>query len=375
MTGCDVCGSRKNDCFFAGDFRINEQLNLIVFHTLFMREHNRLAAALARLNPGWTDDKIYQEARRINVAEYQHVIYKEWLPIIIGNNLMTSYGLLPLTTGFSADYTDTFDPRITNEFATAAFRFGHSLVPATYSSMPAPGSAAKERRINIADIFFKPASMREAGFLDSLVRGMSRQPASAFDNSFVADLRNNLFESAPGRGGLDLVAINVQRGRDHGLPGYNKYREICLGSKAADFSDFTNTISPEKVAILKVIYKTVDDVDLYVGGFLESPHEDSILGPIFKCILGDQFARLKKGDRFFYDLGVDSRLAFNPSQLDQIRRTSLARIICDNTDTVNSIQPLAFKLPTAGKANQLRPCSDPSIPSLDLTVFREQLVF
>ena len=72
---------------------------------------------------------------------------------------------------------------------------------------------------------------------------------------------------------------------------------------------------------------------------------------------------------------MNSRLAFNPSQLDQIRRTSLARIICDNTDTVNSIQPLAFKLPTAGKANQLRPCSDPSIPSLDLTVFREQLVF
>jgi peroxidase len=142
-----------------------------------------------------------------------------------------------------------------------------------------------------------------------------------------------------------------------------------------DWDDFTNTIAPAKVAILKVIYKSVDDVDLYVGGFLETPHEDSILGPIFKCLIGDQFARLKKGDRFFYDLGVDSRLAFRPSQLDQLRRTSLARIICDNTDTVTTIQPLAFKLPTAAKANSLRPCSDPSIPSVDLSVFREQLVF
>jgi peroxidase len=275
------------------------------------------------------------------------------------------------------DYTDTFDPRITNEFATAAFRFGHSMVPATYASVPAaaPNSPTRERRIQLADIFFKPAAMREAGFLDSLVRGMARQPSSAFDNSFVADLRNNLFESAPGRGGLDLVAINVQRGRDHGLPGYNKYREICLGAKAADWADFTNTIAPDRVAILKAIYKTVDDVDLYVGGFLEAPHEDAILGPIFKCILGDQFARLKKGDRFFYDLGVDSRLAFSPSQLEQVRRTSLARIICDNTDSVASIQPLAFKLASTGKANQVRPCSDPSIPSVDLSVFREQLVF
>ena len=84
VTGCDVCGGKKKDCFFAGDFRVNEQLNLIVLHTLFMREHNRIATELARLNPRWSDDKIYQEARKINVAEYQHILFKEWLPIIIG---------------------------------------------------------------------------------------------------------------------------------------------------------------------------------------------------------------------------------------------------------------------------------------------------
>ena len=87
VTGCDVCGSKKKDCFFAGDFRVNEQLNLIVLHTLFMREHNRIATKLAQMNPRWSDDKIYQEARKINVAEYQHIIFKEWLPIIIGKFL------------------------------------------------------------------------------------------------------------------------------------------------------------------------------------------------------------------------------------------------------------------------------------------------
>ena len=85
VTACDACGRKRNDCFFAGDFRVNEQLNLIVLHTMFMREHNRIASELSRLNPRWSDDKIYQEARKINVAEYQHIIFKEWLPIIIGN--------------------------------------------------------------------------------------------------------------------------------------------------------------------------------------------------------------------------------------------------------------------------------------------------
>ena len=84
VTACDVCGRKKKDCFFAGDFRVNEQLNLVVLHTIFMREHNRIATELARLNPRWSDDKIYQEARKINIAEYQHILFKEWLPIIIG---------------------------------------------------------------------------------------------------------------------------------------------------------------------------------------------------------------------------------------------------------------------------------------------------
>ena len=122
VTGCDVCGRKKDDCFFAGDFRVNEQLNLIVLHTLFMREHNRVATQLASLNPRWSDDTIYQEARKVTVAEYQHIIIKEWLPIIIGRTFMKSYGLFPRESGFSTDYSDSFDPRINNEFAAAAFR-------------------------------------------------------------------------------------------------------------------------------------------------------------------------------------------------------------------------------------------------------------
>ena len=284
---------------------------------------------------------------------------------------MKSYGLFPRESGFSTDYSDNFDPRINNEFAAAAYRFGHSMVPKTFSSV---SRQRTETVLEMKDQFFKPASLKNIGFLDGLVRGMTEQGSQLWDNSFVEDLRNHLFESSPGRGGLDLVAVNIQRGRDHGLPGYNKYREICTGKKAADWSDLRKSIEPAQIQQLRRVYKHVDDIDLYVGGFLEAAHEDSILGPVFKCIIGDQFARLKKGDRFFHDLGVDRNIAFSQEQLDQVRRTSMARIICDNTDEIDRIQPLAFKMPTS-KANAMRACTEESIPRVNLQAFKEGASF
>merc|ERR1712110_509839 len=165
-----------------------------------------------------------------------------------------------------------------------------------------------ETSLNMRELFFKPASLRNPAFLDGLVRysqfikrtksftdcfrGMTEQGSQLWDSSFVPDVRNHLFESSPGRGGLDLVAVNIQRGRDHGLPGSNKYREICTGNKAKDWADLRKSIEPRHIEQMRRVYKSVDDVDLYLGGFLEAAHEDSILGPVFKCIIGDQFARL-----------------------------------------------------------------------------------
>jgi peroxidase len=373
VTACDVCGGRKKDCFFSGDFRVNEQLNLIVLHTLFMREHNRIATALAKLNPRWSDEKIYQEARKINVAEYQHIVFKEWLPTIIGTNFMRVYGLWPLSSGHSFDYANNFDPRINNEFSAAAFRFGHSMIPKTLKAIMRSGrdqSTTSSTILDMREVFFQPKELARPGFLDGMVRGMSGQGSQAWDSSFVDDIRNHLFESSPGKGGLDLVALNIQRGRDHGLPGYNNYLKICTGKAAEQWSDLRKTMEPVHVEQLRRVYKSINDIDLYVGGFLEQPHQDSILGPVFKCIIGDQFARLKKGDRFFYDLGNDPNIRFSEEQLDEVRKTSMARIICDNTDHVDRIQPLAFKLANS-KANAVKLCTEKAIPKMNLVVFRE----
>ena len=64
-------------CFEAGDARVNQNLLLVSMQTLWLREHNRVAKHLFNLNPTWSDEKLFQEARRIVIAEYQHIIYNE----------------------------------------------------------------------------------------------------------------------------------------------------------------------------------------------------------------------------------------------------------------------------------------------------------
>jgi len=370
-----MCSGCKS-CFFAGDVRANEQLNLIAMHTIWMREHNRVARNLLFNNPAWLDDRLYEEARRIVIAEYQHIIFNEWLPLIVGTDLMQKFGLFPLTSGHSDLYLDTFDPRVSNEFATAAFRFGHSLIPSTFSKIAGTGArSGSSGSLNMKDIFFKPREfMVNRALMDDMIRGMVSQKGDKWDNSFSQDITNHLFESSKGTGGLDLVAMNIQRGRDHGLPGYNAYREICQIGRARNFDDLLDYMTPDDVERLKSLYSDVDDIDLYVGGFLERRHTDSILGPVFKCIIADTFARLKIGDRFFYDLGLDQRTMFSTKQLREIRKVSMARVICDNSEGIDEIQPQAFRASDTSRLNIKVSCQDfNKIPRIDITKFSQGL--
>jgi len=352
-------------CFKAGDGRVNENPNLSVLHTIFLREHNRVADQLSRLNPGWSDEKIFQEAKRFVNAEYQHIIYNEWLPVVIGKQYMNLYGLFPLSSGYSNDYDTSFDPRITNEFSTAAFRFGHSLIPGIINVYNTVG-----RNINptfqLKNAFNKPELLRLTGMFDGLVAGLTRDPIQKFDSGFVDDVTNNLFDGD--RNGMDLVALNIQRGRDHGLAGYNKYRDICGLGRASSFSDLSRQMSLRRTQELQQLYTNVDDIDLFVGLFSERPANGALVGPTTLCIIGDQFARLKKGDRYFYDLDRQSG-SFSSSQLQEIRKASMSRILCDNSG-VSQLQPLAFQVPA--NFNPILSCDSlNTIPRPDLRPWQE----
>lgn len=97
-------------------------------HTLMAREHNRLASGLSEVNPHWDDETLFQEARRINIATIQHITYNEFLPIVLGKEVMEKFGLLTQKEGYWDGYDATVNPAIIDSFASAAFRFGHTLV-------------------------------------------------------------------------------------------------------------------------------------------------------------------------------------------------------------------------------------------------------
>ena len=292
------CGAADKKCFKAGDERVNEHPGLSMIHTMVAREHNRLAAQLRDLNNHWEEEKVFQETRRIVVAVVQHITYSEFLPRVLGPTLMAEYSLSLLETG----HTDPshYDPKceavILNEFAGAAFRFGHSLIRANLSLMAESG--AEEEAVPLRKVFHDPTMIRSGNLLDSLVRGLVMSSMETMDRKLSEEVANHLFEEkGKAFSGLDLGALNIQRGRDHGLAGYNKYRELCGLARANTFTDFLE-INPVWAGNLAKLYPHPDDVDLFVGMLLEKKVEGGIVGPTLGCLLGRQFRILKQCDRW-----------------------------------------------------------------------------
>ncbi|XP_037084827.1 chorion peroxidase-like [Pollicipes pollicipes] len=168
LTGADVSDRpcRASICFRAGETRVNEQSGLAVMHTVFVREHNRIARGLKNVHPFWDDERLFQNARRIVAAEWQHILYNEWLPIVVGFEYADAHGLLPLQSGFSNYYDPNIDPSISNSFASAAFRFGHNMVRDMYDLIDANGQVFQV--VNVSTTFFEPTVVAQSLVIDRL---------------------------------------------------------------------------------------------------------------------------------------------------------------------------------------------------------------
>jgi len=314
--------------FLAGDVRANEQVGLTVMHTLFVREHNRLAALLQERNPGADAEAIFQKARRLVIAELQIITYEEFLPALIGPDALPPY------TGYDA----TINPSIYNEFSVAAYRLGHSMLNEALLRLDAGGAEIAAGHLALREAFFTAPSILQAeGDLDPILRGLARQLHQRVDTRIVDDVRNFLF-GQPGVGGLDLASLNIQRGRDHGVPGYNDVREAMGLSRIASFAEITS--DADLAQALADTYFNVDGIDLWIGGLAEDPlvSESSQLGPLFTAIIARQFRELRDGDRFWYqnDLSTDER--------EMVRGTTLSAVIRANTGIGNELQANVFIL-------------------------------
>lgn len=313
--------------FLAGDIRANENPELIALHTLFVREHNRLAAAAAARNPSWTDEQLYQHARRTVIAELQDITYTEFLPALLGGATPAAAALRDYR-----GYRPDVDPGIATEFSTAAFRVGHSMLGDDIQFLRDDGSPVRDP-LPLRDAFFNAPVVSETG-IDPILKYLATDRAQEIDTAVVEDVRDFLF-GAPGQGGFDLAALNIQRGRDHGLADYNAVRAAYGLARLTSFAQIT----PDKATqdALAATYGSIDKVDLWVGGLAERHLPGSSLGETFTRIVVDQFTRLRDGDRWWYQ----NRGVLPADVARDVQATSLADIIRRNTGLVN-LQPDVF---------------------------------
>ena len=348
-------------CFIAGDRRVNENTLLTLLHTVFMREHNRVADALGKRHPSWIDETLFQEARRIVIAEWQHIAYDEWLPTIVGFRYARE---IKLRGGGRRTYTSALNPTVSSEFSTAGYRL-HSLVQGVISLVSRTGTLRQQ--LKLADNFFRPDSLVVSSMFTEMARGLTQQRAQSSDKRFTRALRGDLFKAGPF--GLDLIAIDIQRGRDHGLPTYATVASHCKEISITGWDGFSQLMPTSSVAKLRDIYSDHwQDVDLFVGMSMERRARGALVGPTSRCLITDQFLRTRYADRFFYDQ-AGQKGSFTGTKLKEIMKASWARLLCDNVGGgFDAVQPQAFIKPT-NRRNTVVSCNSDRIPQVDLRKF------
>lgn len=305
----------------AGDMRAAENPSLTALQTLFVREHNYQVDLLQQEHPHWSGDHLYQEARAIVTAEIEHITYSEFLPHLLGPDAIPAYH----------GYDPTVDPSITEEFAGAAYRFGHSIVSADTSKLGEQGQLLGPEQ-SLKDAFSEPAADFNAnGGADAMLRHLASDPSQALDVHIVDDLRNFLADPPDV---MDLAAINIERGHDLGLGTLDETRQALGLAPYTDFSQITS--DPQNAAALKAAYGSVDKVDLWTGGLAEDHAPGAFVGETFQKIIADQFTALRDGDRLWFE-----NQGFDAKTLYQIEHTTLSDIIARDTDT-KTIQPDVF---------------------------------
>ncbi len=309
--------------FVSGDIRVNEQPTLACMHTLFVREHNRLAAQIAAESPELSDDEIYQRARAIVIGELEHVTYDEFLPALLG----------PGGIGPDRGYDPNVDPSVRLVFSGAAYRLGHTLLSPFIQRLREDGSPIPAGPLALRDAFFSaaPPLLMDSG-IEPFLRGLVAQRSQELDSKIIDDVRNFLF-GQPGQGGLDLVSLNVQRGRDFGLPDFNTVRADYGLKRKRSFAEISS--DPSIAAALAATYGLVDNIDAFVGFFTEDDVPGGIVGDTLRTVIVDQFVRSRAGDRFWYERTLSA------GDLKRVHGTRLSDVIRWNT-TVRKIKDDVF---------------------------------
>lgn len=302
--------------FVGGDGRLNQQAQLIADQTLFLRNHNWHVGQLEEMHPTWSDSHVYRVARALNEAEFQHVVYDEYLTKLVGKDALSEY----------SGYQSSVDPRIINEWTTVAFRFGHDQASAYDEKAYENGDGTSvSLGDNFTKSFLQGNGVTSDSDLSNWLRGGLQQIAQEIDGKVSDGVRQELFGL-----GFDLAAVDIARGDDHGVGDYNALRE-GLGLHAySSFATFAekNDIDAATLSALKSVYHgDIGELDSIVGVLLEKEAKGSMLGKTATILTVMQFENTRDGDKYWYE----ERFADDPKLIEAIKDTSLADIIARNT--------------------------------------------
>jgi peroxidase len=322
-------GADPKTFFVSGDIRANETAVLASMHTLFMREHNRLCDEIAN-NAGATlpadpiarDEHIFQAARRVVSAIEQSITYNEFLPALLGAEGTTRVSLDPYY-----GYRRRANAGIDTLFSTACFRLGHSMLSETVQT---PG--ANSGTTDLKDMFFQPDLLTSNG-IEPYLGGLASQNMRKIDTRVVEAVRSFLFGPPTNAGLLDLAALNIQRGRDHGLPDYNTCRDLFDLRRRETFEDITGGDAALAAVLSQAYGGNINIIDPWIGGLAEPHVPGAHVGRFIGTVLHDQFTRARSGDRFWYERDP----FFNTPTLqaivtvNDIRNTKLGDVVNRNT--------------------------------------------
>uniref|UniRef100_A0A8C1M273 NAD(P)H oxidase (H2O2-forming) n=1 Tax=Cyprinus carpio TaxID=7962 RepID=A0A8C1M273_CYPCA len=296
-----------------GNAWANENIFTVTEGIIWFRYHNYLASKLHEEHPFWSDEELFQNARKRVIATFQ-VKQKKYV-----------------------------DPGISAEFEAAAVRFGLTLPPpGVYKRYTAQITFVKLLEINVD---MNP-NLQSSQDVDELIMGMASQIAEREDNIIVEDLRDYMY--GPLRfSRSDAVALTIQRGRDFGLPSYNQIRE-----------------SLNMRPLVELYENDISRLELFVGGLLESQEGP---GPVFSTIILDQFERIRNADRFWFE-NIQNGL-FTEEEIQAIRNTTFHDVLLDVTSAEEGdIQKNVFfwvngdpcPQPQPIRASDLHPCTNAS---------------
>ena len=311
-------GSRThaNLQFSLGDGRNLDHIGISSLHLLFLLEHNRLADAFEKRNPDWSDEQLFQQARKLVSAQIQVITYSEYLPSI-GIDLPTY-----------STYDENVNPQISNEFFLLVETSVESQRTDGWLRLNSSRVEIPEGNLDLSQGYWSSDYLLQGG-VEPLIRGAAYETQRENDQLISPSLRN-LMSGAMWGGWMDDCAMDIQRGRDRGLTDYNSVRESLGLERHANWSNLTSDVQLQ--GLLASVYADIDHMDAIVGVLAEPRLPNSSFGESQYQLAFNQYSSLRDGDRYWYANDPDL-----VSLLPELNGTRLADIILRNSE-IESIQ-------------------------------------